>query len=580
MHNNEAKAMQQQTQAWDKTVEVLVVGTGNGGLTAALCNYEMGSKNVLILEKGDKVGGTSATSGGGIWVPNNHYAQAAGAQDSYEEALEYLKNTLDGEDVPLELIESYLHNGPKMLRFLHDRSHVRYESLDHYPDYYSNVDGAKPGHRSLEPAPVMASVLGDDYQRLTYTHHMMRLFGVIHFTQVEAQLLMLQLPGWVKLVMKMVWDYAKDIPWRLKTRISRRLACGSAGVARLYWSVKERNIPIEFNARLTELVSDESGAVIGAIYQQNGLSVRVRAEKAVVLAAGGFEKNQALREQYLPAPTNTQWSAGTPTNTGDALLAGLAVGAKTRLINGAWWTTTLCVPDEPAPRLSIMEKSFPGSCVVNKAGKRFANESQNYMAFQKELFKAHSDDNPCAPAYHIFDARFRANYIVGPMMTAAMKPDWMLPKKWFASGFVAKANTVAELAEQLGIDPAELEQTVANMNRYAASGVDEEFQRGESAYDRYYADPNIKPNPCLAPIDQAPFYAMRIEAGDFGTLGGLDTDVNANVLAEQGGTIAGLYAVGNCSAALLPTYPGPGATLGPAMTMAYQAAKQINGYQD
>lgn len=564
---------------WDREVDVLVVGTGNGGLTSAICNYEMGSKDVLIIEKSNKVGGTSATSGGGIWIPNNHYAKACGAEDSYEDAREYLRQTLAGEDVPEELVDAYLVNGPKMLQFLHDRTRVRYESLEHYPDYYTNLPGARAGHRSLEPAPFMASDLGPNYKNLTYTHFMMRMFGVIHFTQVEAHVLMVQLPGWKKLLGKMIWEYISDIPWRLRTKISRRLCCGSAGVGRLYASVLDRNIPIQFNTAMTQLIV-EDGRVVGAEVKHNGATQRIHARKAVVLAAGGFEKNQQLREKYLPQPTNTEWSAGCVHNTGDPLLAGQALGAKTRLMENAWWTTTLCVPDEEAPRLSIMEKSFPGSCVVNKKGERFANESQNYMAFQKELFKAHSDDNPCAPAYHVFDAQFRRNYITGPLMTESMKPDWTIPKKWFEEGFVAKANTIRELAEQLGIDADGLEKTIEKMNTYAKTGVDEDFHRGESEYDRYYADPSIKPNPCLAPIAEAPFYAMRIEAGDFGTLGGLDTDTNANVLREEGGKIEGLYAVGNCSAAILPTYPGPGATLGPAMTMAYQAAKHINNYQD
>ncbi len=564
---------------WDREVDVLVVGTGNGGLTSAICNYEMGSKDVLIIEKSNKVGGTSSTSGGGIWIPNNHYAKACGAEDSYEDAREYLRQTLAGEDVPEDLVDAYLVNGPKMLQFLHDRTRVRYESLEHYPDYYTNLPGARAGHRSLEPAPFMASDLGANYKNLTYTHFMMRMFGVIHFTQVEAHVLMVQLPGWKKLLGKMIWEYISDIPWRLRTKISRRLCCGSAGVGRLYASVLDRNIPIQFNTAMTQLIV-EDGKVVGAEVTFNGTVQRIHARKAVVLAAGGFEKNQQLREKYLPQPTNTEWSAGCVHNTGDPLLAGQALGAKTRLMENAWWTTTLCVPDEEAPRLSIMEKSFPGSCVVNKSGERFANESQNYMAFQKELFKAHSDDNPCAPAYHVFDAQFRRNYITGPLMTESMKPDWTIPKKWFEEGFVAKANTIRELAEQMGIDPDGLEKTVEKMNTFAKTGVDEDFHRGESEYDRYYADPSIKPNPCLAPIAEAPFYAMRIEAGDFGTLGGLDTDTNANVLREAGGNIEGLYAVGNCSAAILPTYPGPGATLGPAMTMAYQAAKHINHYQD
>ena len=560
---------------WDREVDVLVVGTGNGGLTAAVCNWEMGSKDVLVIEKQDKVGGTSAMSGGGIWIPNSHYAQEAGAEDSLDDAKRYLINTLFGEDVPEDMIDTYLEKSPEMLKFLHDRTDVRYESLAEYPDYYTNMEGARAGHRSLEPSPIMASELGDNWKNMTWTHFMMRMFNRIHFTQVEAHLLMVQLPGWKKLLGRLMWDYIRDIPWRLKSPISRRLACGSAGVARLYLSVLKRQIPIEFNTQMVELIAD-GDAVLGAVVESNGQRQRIRASKGVVLASGGFEKNQELREQYLPAPTNTAWSAGNPGNEGDALLAGLSLGAKTRLMKDAWWTTTLCVPDEPSPRLAIMEKSFPGSCVVNRDGKRFANESQNYMAFQKDLFKTHTDEHPNAPAWHVFDATFRENFMVGPLMTKSMKPDFQIPKKWFDTGFVAKANSIRELADALGINADGLEETIANMNRYAQTGTDEEFGRGDSAYDRYYADPAIKPNPCLAPIVKAPFYAMRIEAGDFGTLGGLDTDTSARVKKADGGVFEGLFAVGNCSAAILPTYPGPGATLGPAMTMAYQAARHMN----
>ena len=563
---------------WDREVDVLVVGTGNGALTAALCNWEMGTEDVLIIEKTDKVGGTSATSGGGIWIPVNHYAKACGADDSAEDAKKYLMGTLFGEDVPEEMIDTYIEQSPKMLKFLADRTDVIYESLEHYPDYYTNYDGAKSGHRSLEPKPIAMSELGDDWKNVRWTHHMMRMFSRIHFTQVEAHTIMTQAPGWKSLLAKMILGYVTDISWRFRTAIDRRLCTGSAGIARLYLSVKKRGIPLLFNSRMTSLV-EEGGRVTGEIVQQGGKTLRIGARKGVVLGAGGFEKNQALREQYLPAPTNTQWSAGNPANEGDALLAGLSLGAKTRLMKDAWWTTTLCVPDEPTPRLAIMEKSFPGSCVVNRAGERFANESQNYMAFQKDLFATHSDTSPNAPAWQIFDARFRRNFMVGPLMTAAMKPDWQIPKSWFETGFVAKANSIHDLAEQVGIDAQGLEATIAKMNRYAETGTDEDFHRGESAYDRYYADPNIKPNPCLASIDEGPFYAMRIEAGDFGTLGGLDTDVHGRVKLEAGGVVEGLFAVGNCSAAILPTYPGPGATLGPAMTMAYQSAKLINGVE-
>lgn len=564
---------------WDYSVDVLVVGSGNGALTSALCCYEMGSKDVLVVEKGERYGGTSAVSGGGVWIPCNRYAKAAGADDSLEEGKEYLKHTIPAEDVPEDMIDTYLTNGPKMVDYLHERTHVRYVTLEHYPDYYSDHPGSKPGHRSMEPEPFIASRLGAEFDTLTPTHHMMHMMGIIPITQVEAAIFTAQQKGWFGMALKLMLGWAIDLPWRLKTKIHRRLTTGSAGVARLRLSMIDRDMPLWLNSPMTELI-EENGRVVGAVVNKHGEKVRVQARKGVVLAAGGFEHNQAMREEYLPAPTNTAWSGGVKTNTGDAIQQGLKLGAATRLMNGAWWCTTISTPGEVAPRMSVMEKSYPGSCMVNKNGERFANESQNYLAFQKELFKVHTEENPCSPAYHIFDSRFRRSYIVGPMMTAALKPDWTIPKSWYEEGFIAKANSIRELAGEMGIDADNLEATVAKMNGFAVDGKDTDFQRGDAEYDRYYGDPTVKPNPCLAAIDEAPFYAMKVDAGDFGTQGGLATNPNAQVMKENGETIDGLYAIGNCSAAVLPTYPGPGSTLGPAMTFGYQAAKHITGYKD
>jgi len=566
--------------SWDHSVDVLIVGSGNGALTAALSSYEMGVTDVLIVEKSAKIGGTSATSGGGVWIPCNRYAKAAGAQDSFDDAKAYLLNTTPAGAVPEEMIDSYLRNGPKMIDFLHERSDVRYETLEHYPDYYTNVEGSRTGHRSMEPARFDSSLLGEDVGRLRPSHHMMRLFSRIYFTQVEAALLTLQGPGWIKLTMKLIASWALDFAWLIKGNgLGRDVCTGAAGVARLWYSVKKRNIPLWASAPMEELIED-NGRVVGAIIKRDGKLMRVQARKGVILAAGGFERNQQMREQYLPAPTSSDWSGGVEGNTGDAIQAGLKLGAATRLMDGAWWCTTVSVPGEPAPRLSVMEKSYPGSCIVNLRGERFANESQNYMAFQKDLYKQHTEAAPCSPMYQIFDARFRRDYIVGPLMTASLKPDWTIPKEWFETKLVGKANTVRELAEQLGIDADNLETTVGKMNGFAKTGKDLDFQRGDSAYDRYYGDPRFEPNPCLGAIDEAPFYAMRLEAGDFGTQGGLATNPDAQVLKDDGSAIAGLYAVGNCSAAVLPTYPGPGSTLGPAMTFAYQAAKHLSGFKD
>jgi 3-oxosteroid 1-dehydrogenase len=562
-------------KTWNQTVDVLIVGSGNGGMTAALCAYELGLHDVLVIEKSPLYGGTSATSGGGVWIPCNRYAKAAGAQDSLEEAREYLRQTIPRGAVPDELIDTYLLEGPRMVDFLHERTRVRYQSLAGYPDYWSFLPGAKTGHRSMEPEPVLRDVLGKEAARLRDTHHMMWMFDRVAMTQVEAQVLMAQMPGWRSVASRMVWDYLRDVRWLLTYHRSRRLACGCAGVARLRWSMLDRDMPLWLNTEMTELITDDAGRVVGAKVKRDDACGVIHARYGVILAAGGFEHDQAMREQFLPRPTNAEWSAAAGTSTGEAIRAAMKLGAATRLMNGAWWCSTIRAPDDPVPRLAIMEKSYPGSCVVTRRGKRIANESQNYMSYQLEFFAKHSDSDPQVPSWMIFDARFRRSYFAGPLWPTKWKPDWMLPKSYFTSGFLTRADTISELAQAAGIDPAGLESTVRAMNEYARTGKDLEFGRGEAAYDRYYADPTIKPNPCLAPISEPPFYAMRIHHGDFGTHGGLAIDTNAQVLDARGTPIVGLYATGNCAAAVLPTYPGPGSTLGPAMTFAWQAAKHL-----
>jgi 3-oxosteroid 1-dehydrogenase len=566
-------------QQWDYSFDVVVVGSGNGGQTAALCSYEMGTPDVLIIEKSNLYGGTSSISGGGVWIPGNRYAQAAGAEDSVDKARTYLRQLITEEEVPEYQLDAFLENGPKMVDFLHERTRVRYESLAHYPDYYTDLEGAMLGHRSMEPETINADELGEEWRRLRRTHPMMHLGGLIGITQVEAGILIGQMPGWWKTALKMVFKYLFDIPWRLKDKFDRRLATGCAGVARLRLSLQDRDIPLWLNTSMTKVV-DEEGKVLGVEVTRDGKPLRIQARKGVVLAAGGFEHNQEMREQYLPQPTDHRWSAGTLDNTGDAILEGIRLGAKMHRLDEAWWCNTISVPGEEIPRLSIMEKSYPGSFVVNPAGRRFSNESQNYMAFQQETFKVHSEENPCNPSWQIFDATFRARYFVGPLFNSRFRPDWALPARYEEEGFFARADTVAELARKINVDVAGLEETVKKMNEYAAIGEDLDFHRGDSAYDKYYGDPRSQPNPCLAAVDTAPYYAIRVDPGDFGTQGGMVITANAEVMHEDGSIIEGLYAVGNCSAPTLPCYPGPGSTLGPSMTFAYQAAKAITGYQD
>ncbi len=563
-------------QSQDIEVDVLVVGSGNGALTAALCAYELGLPNVLVVEKTGLYGGASSTSGGGIWVPGSRYAKEAGAEDSYEEALEYVVGTTPAGTVPLELQQMYLTEGPRMLDFLHERTRVRYESLAHYPDYWSALPGAKQGHRSLEPAPLLRTELGREQKYLRDTHHMMWMFDRIAMTQVDAQILMAQMPGWKQRARQLILDHYTDIPWMLTHRRSRRIACGAAGIARLRWSMIDRKLPLWLNSPMQRLLTNDAGNVVGAVVRRDGVDVTVRTRCGVVLAAGGFEHNQAMREQYLPKPTNAAWSAAPGCNTGDAITAALELGAATRLMDGAWWCSSFKSPDDPVPRLAIMDKSYPGNIVVTQRGSRIANESQNYITYQLALFARHSAVDPQVPAWMVFDGRSRRSYFNGPLWPTAFKPEWMVPKSYYSTGFLTKANSLRELAAKASIDPDGLERTVRAMNDYAKTGKDLEFQRGDAEYDRYYSDPRIQPNPCLAPLAEPPFYAMRIEPGDFGTHGGLVIDVNAQVQRADGSQILGLYALGNTAAPILPRYPGPGSTLGPAMTFAWQAAKHMS----
>ncbi|MGI9284272.1 MAG: FAD-binding protein [Pseudomonadales bacterium] len=564
-------------EVWDHSVDVLVVGSGNGAMTAALCCYEMGTQDVLVIEKADKFGGTSSISGGGVWVPCNRYAKAAGADDSLATAREYLRQTIPSDQVPEEMLDTYVEQAPKMIDFLHERTRVRYLSLYQYPDYYTNLESSRSGHRSMEPEPINVNELGDEWDKLVNTHQMMYLFNIIGITQDEAHILVGRLQGWLGLTLKLLFKYFFDLPWRLKSRRARRCATGCAGVARLRVSMQDRDMPLWLNTAMTNLIT-ENGKVTGVEVERDGNKQRIQARKGVILSAGGFEHNQSMREQYLPQPTNHLWSAGCHTNTGDAIRAGLELGAATRMMSSAWWCTTISVPGEEIPRLSIQEKSFPGSVLVSPDGKRIANESQNYMAYQLEFFEVHSEERACIPSYLIFDAKFRASYIVGPLLTSSLKPDWTIPQSYYDEGFLAKADTLDELARKINVDPKTLQQTVSDLNSYAGTGKDLEFQRGDAVYDRYYGDPSVKPNPCLAPIAKPPFYALKQDPGDFGTNGGLVTNVDAQVLKENGEAIQGLYAVGNCAAPVLPTYPGPGSTLGTAMTFAWQAAKKITGY--
>ncbi|WP_409279378.1 FAD-binding protein [Pseudomonas defluvii] len=554
--------------------DVIVVGSGAGAMTSAVFLADQGF-SVLIVEKSDKYGGTSAISGGGIWIPNNHYFARQGGNDSFELAMRYLKAAA-GEHVDDARLQAYLDNAPKMIEALTRTSRVRYAVAAKYPDYYPHLPGSLPGGRTLDPELFDTSLLGEELDNLRKPSPSTLLMGRIAWTARHAHKAMARSFGWRWLIMGLMLRYKLDFKWRRKSKFDRRAALGSALVASLRRSLMDRNVPLWLNTDFRGLLT-EQGRVTGVTVQREGQEKQLHARYGVILGSGGFEQNQALREQYLPKPTRMAWSATPPgNNTGAALEAGIAQGAATALMDWAWWAPTIAVPGEEKPRGIFAERAFPGAIVVNGEGQRFVNEAAPYLEFVDAMHRDNQrTGGKSVPAWVIFDAHFRFHYAMGPLMPAQVMPDSRLRKEWLNTLYW-KADTLAQLAEQIGVDAVGLERTVDKVNDYARTGQDLDFDRGGNVFDRYYGDCNIKPNPCLAPLRKGPYYAMRLDAGDIGTKGGLLTNEHAQVVRDNGTPIDGLYAIGNCSASVMGTsYPGAGGTLGPAMTFAYVAANHL-----
>ena len=558
-------------------VDVLVVGSGAGAMTAAVRAHDHGLK-VLVVEKTELFGGTSAVSGGGLWIPNNEHIARDGGSDSEAEALTYLRAATQGT-VADERLAAYVRAAPRMLRYVEQKTPVRYKAVPFYADYYQSLPGAKPGYRTLDPEPFDARLIGNDLLRMRETSPTMLIFGRIGMTTFEAVTLLARLPGWKKLALRIGGRYWLDMLWRLRSRRDRRLTMGSALVGALRRALMDRGIDLWLESPLQALLT-EGGRVTGATVLRDGHLQAIRARRGVVLAAGGFESNQQMREQYLPQPTRAEWTAAPPCNTGDAIRAGQTLGAAVDLMQHAWWTPTVHVPGEEKQRGLFSERALPGCVVVNRRGERFANEAMDYLDFVAAMYEDHQKSGANLPAFMVFDASFRHKYNAGPLVSGSLIPDRRLPADWFGKAYY-RGDSLDDLARQIGVDPRGLETSVRNINEYAKTGVDAQFAKGGNDYDRIYGDPTVKPNPCLGPITKAPFYALKLDAGEIGTKGGLLTDEHARVLNTQGQPIDGLYAIGNTSASITgPSYPGAGATLGPAMTFGYVAANHIAGVPD
>jgi 3-oxosteroid 1-dehydrogenase len=561
--------------AWAYETDVVVVGSGAGALTAAVRARDLGCE-VLVIEKTDMYGGTSGMSGGVLWLPNSPLIAGSGGNDSAEEGKSYLHEVVDEPSLSGR-IDAFVDNIPGFIEYIHSATHLRFAVLPQFPDMYPDNPAAKM-HRCHEALPFHGRVLPDaELLSLRPQHPQTALFGKIGWTPSESLILQARGPGWKKVAFDMVSRYLLDLPWRLRSLRDRRLVLGGALVGALRRSMLDRKMPLWLNTPFESFITDDAGAVTGVIARRDGVSARIRARKGVILASGGFEKSEEMRKQYLDQPTDPRWSAGSPGNTGEVIrIAAEQLGAGLEFMDEGWWGPTVMMPGEPQARMLIIEKNLPGSIIVNRAGKRFVNESSSYTKVIRGIFAANRPGEESIPAYMIFDATYRGRFPIGPMLPSNFQPDWAVSSS--VKEAIPSAPDVRTLAGNLGIDPEGLAKTVSDFNGYARNGKDPDFQRGDANYDRYYGYPHELPNPCLGPLDKAPFYGVRIYPGELGTKGGVAVDARARALRADGSVIEGLYAIGNCSSPVTgSTYPASGSTLAPAMVFGYVAGADVAG---
>jgi 3-oxosteroid 1-dehydrogenase len=544
-------------------VDVVVIGAGAAGMSAALASAKQGLDTVL-LEKSAHFGGSTARSGGGVWIPGNYALKAAGqvSADDMAQSKLYL-DSIVGDDVPKGRRDTYLDRGPEVMEFVKANTPLRFVWVPQYADYHPEAPGGRPAGRTCEPVPMDARFLGDELERLhpQYTKAPANMI----VTQADFRKLSLGLR-----TIRGPITMAKVVTKRFWSLLLRRkmFAMGNAIAIGLRKGLIDAKVPVVYEAELTGLAL-ENGRVVGVQVTHDGQTRTVRARRGVILGSGGFEKNLELREKYQPHPTSIDWTTGSQFNTGGGLLAGIAAGAETDLLDDSWWGPTIPLPN--GPWFCLAERNLPGSIIVNQAGERYMNEALPYVEAVHEMYEGEATGVGHVPSWMVIDQRYRNRYVFAGLM-----PRQPFPGRWFKEGVIKKAASIEELAAEIDVPAKALEATVEKFNGFATSGTDEDFHRGESAYDKYYSDPTVKPNPSLHAIDQGPFYAVKIVPGDLGTKGGLVTDERARVLRPDGSVIPGLYAAGNVSSAVMGhTYAGPGATIGPALAFGYLAAEDI-----
>ncbi|MGB3067899.1 MAG: FAD-dependent oxidoreductase [Ottowia sp.] len=548
--------------------DLIVVGAGAGGMTAALVAALEGL-SVVLCEASGQVGGTTATSAGTLWLPGNRQGQAAGHADTVGAAREYL-GALIGPLDPRGRRAAYLATGDEALSYLQARSAVAFASSGKHPDYLPDLPGAAVSGRAVSPLPFDGRLLRRDFERVRPPLPEFMVLGGMMIGKADITALLNRYRSWRDFShsARLVLRYGAD---RLRYSRGTRLVMGNALVARLFYSLRQAGVDVRFNWRLQELTR-EKGRVTGARFECEGRTHALLARHGVVLATGGVGHHEMLRHE-LDGGGLKVYPIAPPSVRGEGVAAARGVGAgMERHTGNFFWQPVSQVPRSDGstglfPHL-FLDRAKPGLVAVNGQGQRFVNEASSYHHFVEGMVAARA-----VPAYLVCEAAFIRRYGLG-----AIAPQTTNLKPWVARRYLTVAPTLTELARQLQMPTGALEASMASYNEGARAGVDPEFGKGSSVFDRFNGDPDHAPNPCLAPVENGPFCAMAVWPGDAASSAGLVTDVHGCVLDETGERLEGLYACGNDAASVMQGYyPGPGTTLGPAMVEGYRIARYVRG---
>lgn len=544
---------------FDEVADFVIVGSGGGSMAAALYLDSIGKKP-LILEKTDKFGGSTAMSGGILWVPNNHLLARDGIADSHEAGRTYMDATIGNDAGPgatPERKEAYLRNGPVMVRWLEERG-MKWLRTEGWADYYDDRPGGCTRSRSVGAPMLDAREMGPLFDKLRLGPMVMPL----PTDKARDITLATRTPRGMWEGIKLLWRMRQ-----VKKRGKPMLSFGGSLQGRMLMLADKAGIDMRTNHGIIDLI-EEDGRIVGVVCEHEGRQLRIGARDGVLINAGGFSRNAEMRKKYGPQPSNVEWTNANPGDTGEMIQIAEKHGAALDLMDQAWWVPGTIPPELKGvyPFMHNTDISKPHCIIVNRQGRRILNESGSYMENGQRLYQ---ND---VPAYVILDSRHRKRYAWG------VQPPGKTPREWFDSGFLKTADTIEELAVKAGIDPAGLRAEVERFNGYCETGKDLDFNRGGRGYDNWFGDPTHKPNPNLGKIEKPPFYAMELIPGDVGTSGGIVTDEYARALRPDGSVIPGLYATGNSTASVMGRcYPAAGASIGASFIFAWIAAHHAVG---